>query len=149
MDLSKMFPKRASFKVKALSATFELKPLTVEGEIWITREYGEEFIENLSKMDLLMGTRLAYYLINDEDKTKYFVKEDKIVVNEEGEQETVKAGGVALLQASLAGQEEQIEMFNAIFQTIINSRPELSEKKKKKMMKEAEKEKKNQKKQKK
>lgn len=133
MELSKMFFKRPSFKVSALNKTFELNPLTVEGEIWIMQNLGEKFSEELGNMDLLSGTRLAFYLMKDEDKKKYFKKQTRTFITEEGDEITKDIGGVVLLQAIIEGQQEQIDMFTAIFQVIINSRPEIEEKKKKKI----------------
>jgi hypothetical protein len=135
MSLKKLFPKNPSFQVKALNKTFELNPLTVEDEIWMLQEFSDKIIENLGEMDLITGTRLAFQLMKSEDKKRYFQKTERTFITEDGEEIIKKIGGIVLLQSLLSGQDEQIEMFNAIFQTIINSRPMVDEKKKKKAMK--------------
>lgn len=136
MSLKKLFPKSPSFKVKALNRSFDLGPLTVEDEIWMAQNFEDKLLEDLSTLDLLTGSRLAFRLMRSKDKEKYFKKEKREFIDENGDSLTEEIGGVVLLRALMSGQEEQIKMFEAVFQTIINSRPELSEKKKKIKVKE-------------
>lgn len=134
MKLEDLQPKRSSFYLSAFDKEFYLKPFNLEDEIWLKQEYGErvnEFFNHLNP-DFHELCRVIYRKLEDksEFKTREFIE-----VDEEGNENSIKLGGVDALKRSIIGQKEKYDVFYALNECIGVSRPQLEQVDKKKAKK--------------
>lgn len=127
-----MFPKKASFKLKATGKEYTLRYINLEDQVWIANEYGERLMEIFSPpMDMDAISRIIYRLIINKGDFKSVTVKD---YDEDGNEVDRTYGGYKLLQKLIAGDEleDVIWAFNEC-QGI--SRPIVKEEDKKKVKK--------------
>lgn len=98
-----MFPKKASFKLKATGKTYTLREITLDDQVWIKEEYGDRLEEIFSPpMDLNEVCRIVYRLIVNKGDFKAVEIND---YDDEGNFISTMCGGYKLLRRMIAGDE--------------------------------------------
>lgn len=133
MKLTDMIPKESKFYLKKANRSFILNPISLDDEIWLKNTYGESGVQEVFEtVNIEEISRIVFKLMRNEDK-EYFKIRDVEFVNEDGESETIKVGGINLLRQMTHGWGEKVALLNALLDNIGYSRPELKEDLKKKV----------------
>lgn len=121
-------PKESTFRLKsAKDKVFTMNPITLADEVWLDETYGQEKIQKIfNDMNIKEISRIVFRLLKTEDKL-FFKPQDVLFVNENGESEEIKLGGVELLRSMVIGNEEKLALMMALLENIGISRPVLDE----------------------
>lgn len=137
MNLTELKPRPSKFK--ANNTSYELRPWTLEDQIWIKQQYGDDVQKIFEPQNIDLGAvcRCLYRLVIDKSDFKAEKIND---FDEDGNEVTVNFGGWSKLATSLKTVQEQLGAFTALMECIGISMPELEEikdgsKKKKKVSK--------------
>jgi len=126
MDLSQLKPKAAKFILDSMGEEkeFHLRPVNLSDEVWLNENFEDmsDVFDNL-RMDKI--ARIVFRLLTDESKL-FFQTQDVDTVDEEGNEMTMKVGGVKMLQMAISGYENKINVVVALLECIGFSRPEVS-----------------------
>lgn len=125
MDLSQLQPKAAKFILDSMGEKkeFHLRPVTLADEVWLNENFDDisDVFDNL-RMDKI--ARIVFRLLTDESKL-FFKTQDVDTVDEEGNEMTIKVGGVKMLQMAISGYSNKINVTVALLECIGFSRPEV------------------------
>ncbi len=102
--------------------TYRMNPVSAADELWMKQEFGDRLEKIFQEIDMKEICRIVFRLLKEEDK-KDFAAKDVEFMNEQGETNTVRVGGVFLLYAQVSGYHEKVEIFKALLETIGISRP--------------------------
>jgi hypothetical protein len=103
LKLEQMFPKKASFRLKATGKEYTLRNITLEDQVFIANEYGEKLIEIFTPpIDLDALSRIIYRLIINKGDFKSIVIKD---YDDDGNETEKAYGGYKLLQKLISGEE--------------------------------------------
>lgn len=126
MDLAQLQPKAAKFILDSMGEKkeFLLRPVTLADEVWLNENFDDisEVFDNL-RMDKI--ARIVFRLLTDESKL-FFKAQDVVTVDEEGNEKTIRVGGVEMLQMAISGYSNKINVVVALLECIGFSRPEVS-----------------------
>jgi len=142
MNLTEMVPRESKFKLASVKKEFTLRPINLEDEIWLKREYGDARIQEIfEQIEIEPISRIVYRLITPEDKS-FFKKRTIEIVTEDGDSLEEEMGGLKLFRFMIHGWDEKLALINALIENIGLSRPEVKEVNKKKAKKKVTKKKK-------
>lgn len=135
MDLRELRPQESSFKLRAAKRSFTLNPITLADEVWLDEQYGSEMIQEIFlSTNIKEISRIVYRLLKVEDK-QFFKTRPVTFIDEEGNEAEIQLGGVELLRYMVSGNDEKLELINALIENIGLSRPDAEEDSKKKATK--------------
>lgn len=119
MALEDLIPRKSKIYLSHTDKYYTLRPWTLQDQIWMKQEYGEQakeiFSLELDKLDLGVVARMIYRLIEDKDDFK--AKEFK-EINEDGVEEKIKVGGYKILLGMIKGFKEQIDLIASLAECI-------------------------------
>ena len=123
LKLEDLIPQTAEIKLRNLpDVPLKLRPISMADEIWLKQKYGDKIESIFNELKMREICEMVYHQIEDKN---LFVKRDIKIVNEDGDEQVIKLGGVELLLMLISGTQEKIEMVQALLQTIGISRPML------------------------
>lgn len=141
MNLSDLKPRGSKFFLKSANRDFNVNPVSLSDEEWLSSEYSsEEIFRVFTDIDMDEICRIAFRLMDNESKL-FFKMKEVTFATEDGEEITENIGGIKLLKAMVSGLEEKIAILQALNDTFGVSRPEVKpvEPNKKKVKKKAKK----------
>lgn len=122
-DLLKIIPQNAKLEIKGKE--YILRKMTLADEAWLQDTFGGDALEKIfSEIKLSELCRILYRVLDDK---KDFLAKDVEEVNDDGELVKRRLKGHEVLMQSLEGKQVQIDIVEAILQTIGISRPMLEE----------------------
>lgn len=124
MKLEDIIPQPATFTLKQTGKTYTLRPISLDDEIWLHREFGADIQNIFAQGRMKEISRIVFHQLVDEDKED-FLQKKVTYVNEEGVKiSEMKKGGSDLLNAVIIGQSEKLEVIKALVKTLGVSRGE-------------------------
>lgn len=119
----KIIPQNAKLEIKGKE--YILRKMTLADEAWLQDTFGGDALEKIfSEIKLSELCRILYRVLDDK---KDFLAKDVEEVNDDGELVKRRLKGHEVLMQSLEGKQVQIDIVEAILQTIGISRPMLEE----------------------
>lgn len=124
MNLMQLKPRESSFSLKSVERTFRMNRITLADEVWLDQEFGISGLQEMfTEINMSEIARVAFRFIHPEDK-KFFKTREVLFITENGDEEVVMLGGVALLRNLISGTDEKTDIINALLDNIGISRPE-------------------------
>lgn len=134
-DLKDLKPIKTKVKLAALNEEVILKPFSLDDEIWLKHEFGEEGLAKLSKDNDIDFKSLSKVIWRVIENKSLFKKQKVIEYDDDGNEKEIEIGGYKLFSRCIIGIEEKINLMNALNEAIGISRPIIKEVSKKKVMK--------------
>lgn len=122
MRLEDIRPLRSSFKLAATQdREYFIRPFSLDDEIWMNKTFGADGIKAIfDRGEWPKICQIAYHQLEDKEP---FLKQKITLVNEEGEKAEHEVGGVKLFHALVRGQNEKLNIIQALLEAIGISRP--------------------------
>ncbi len=122
LTLEDIIPQLATFKLRALDTEMELRPINVDDELWLRREWpGDQLHRVLGRIEPEAVCRIVFHQLTPESKALLVVQKITIM-NEQGESVQGTIGGVALLKTLISGNDELLLVYHALMTTVGISR---------------------------
>jgi hypothetical protein len=125
IKLEEIIPSEATLELPAVGKTITLRPIDLDDEVWIKATF-DDLNDMFQKAKMPELCRLAWHQMKPEDR-EFFAVRDIPYLDENGEQKTVRRGGVELLRGCIRGQNEKNSLLKALLQTIGISQPMLED----------------------
>lgn len=123
ITLEELVPQASQFTLKKLpGVTFHLRPVSVDDELWLQREFGARLQMIFERVSIREICRIVFHQLEEESK-EHLAKRSVTIMNEEGEKVTQAVGGADLLRCLISGMPEKMEVVRALTETIGISRP--------------------------
>lgn len=122
MKLEEIIPKRTELKLSSSKKVYHLRPVSLEDEIWMHEQYGDELQKIIGEMRTKEVCRIAYRLLEEKED---FLEKNVTLVDERGKKVTEKRGGIELLYCMMLGLDDKMAVLRALLAAIGISRPML------------------------
>lgn len=128
MELEELLPPKPEFFLKSKNRNFAIRPPTLHDQVWFKNRYGTStsFASALSTGDWVEISRVVYHLLSDDDRRE-FLAQDVRVVNDDGEEKTVRHTGPEVFLLAIDGIEEITKIMGALTRAIMISNPAIEE----------------------
>lgn len=124
MELKDLKPRESSFKLNSTGREYSLRPICLLDEIWLQENFEDlTAIFSEDSIDMKSLSRIVYHQIKD---PMSFIKQEIIVIDEDGNKITEFIGGYKLLQRMIVGMEDKLAIISAFNECMGASRPEAS-----------------------
>jgi hypothetical protein len=120
MELTSLVPRDIKFNLTSIKdREFTMKAITLADKIWLDENFPNgQIAEIFLNINIKEICRIIFRLLTPEDKL-FFKKQKVKIVNEEGDEEEIEIGGVALLQSLISGGiGEELELVNALLKNM-------------------------------
>lgn len=130
LKLEDICPEESTFKLKQTGKTYTLRPISLDDEMWLLREFPTNLQEIFNKGQMKEISRIVFHQLINSDKEDFLEKE-VIYINEQGKKLTMRKGGADLLNAIILGPGEKMEVIKALVRCLGVSRPLIDDAEKK------------------
>lgn len=126
MELKDLRPIESKFKLKTTGREYNLRPINLSDEVWLQTTFKDGLSEIFANdaVDMVALSRIAYHQLVDKSD---FVKQEVVIIDEDGEESKETIGGCRLLQRMIVGMEDKLSIITAFNATMGASRPAPSE----------------------